>query len=194
MASASLIVATGSECDRADDFAEGHMRAFDRDPQVFFRTPKSEFLARYCSLAMIEVGGRIVSGARAVIEGGGDSIYIGQVFSEPEFCGRGFAKTTTAALRIKYFLDNNITKASLVVRRIGEVESPAALAAYRAAGFEAHEIRPVPIAPDDPSSRHLLKTANRDGTFDVRVMRATGASLGLCWKLVEPFALQAGAA
>jgi len=161
--------------------------AFGLTTQVFFNPTDEDLGAPGCKFATISVGGRVIAGARGVLDGGGN-VYVCQCFTVPEYRKRGLIGVAVAALRLQFHdespPDDRITDARLVVRRMDGRDNERVQHAYENVGFRAGRELAVAIDYTDRASQHLDE---HDGVLRTREMTADETSLELCREIVRRF-------
>lgn len=159
--------------------------AYKARPHLFYRHAREDF-GQSAFLASLFVDGAIVSGAHVHIVDD-NTIEIAGVFCADEHTGNRFGTTVVTGLRIAAVQLLGATYSQLDVRIIDGTASKAAVRAYELAGFAIAGKERRTIDPNNPATRHLLQSADPDGSYGVLVMKAGPDTLPLCAQRLNEF-------
>jgi RimJ/RimL family protein N-acetyltransferase len=158
-------------------------QAFEDAPEAFFNLSDEELTAPGGRIAIIcDHRGRVVAGARAVIEN--SRAHVGQCFCGTEHRGQRLVDAAVAALRVDLHDLLGIAEANLVIRVSddGRDNEPAARA-YQRVGFRRGGTEKIVLDPNNPAHAHFFPSTP-GGILFVREMDADGASLLECRRLM----------
>lgn len=185
--------------DGTDRFSEGFRHSFFGQSHNFFNYTRDLLCypdARIATIVDLETG-EVIAGARSVVDGA-NQLAVGPVYVDQAAWGQGHAPVLVASLRLDRFASplagrEPVTEAQLFVRILDEQPNHQAFSAYLKVGFSKFRVHRLPV-PDDDLGRHLAQTANPDGSYSTLEMRADGASLEACRRIVRAFYARRAAA